>query len=323
MTNKEVTFDTAANATQIATGGSYGGSVVDLYSESGGGDMFVSTAQKMHGVSSARFTTTSGTSVTLIRLTGYSGKKLGARFYLRIDALPTAETILGQFRHATGVLAQINLDTTGIIKFLAATSGSFQSTAISVNTWYRVGSWMENGTTSANGKLKGGVYLGDSTTPVGSVGSITNANFGTLADVASFQVGKPAGAGAAINGYLDTIRADDAATDLLGPLTAAPPVLTITTAQTVREIQGSATNTGVLTLTTDVGSPEDPVSITGPDGSGWFRVVLPEPMAGDIHLTMTATNSGGTDTEPIIIVQGSGAVIRRDFYVAGISGWPI
>lgn len=324
MTNKEVTFDTGANNTQIATSGSYGGSVIDLYSESAGGDMFVSTAQAMHGAASARFTSTGGTSVTLIRLTGYVGKKLGVRYYIRLDAIPTTETIIGQIRHASGVLAQIQVDTSGVVKFTTTAGVIFQTaSSIVANTWYRIGLWIEVGTTSTNGKLKAGVYAGDSATPLGATtGNATTVDFGSLADVASFQIGKPSGTGAAINGYIDTARGDDAATDLLGPFATAPPVLTIVAARTVREIQGSATNSGVITLATDVGSPA-PVSISGPDGSGWFRVVLPDPMTGDIHMTMTATNAGTppTDTEAITIVQGSGAVIRKDYMVYDGSTW--
>lgn len=332
MTNKEATFDTASPGTQVGQGVSYGGSAVDTYSESAGGDMAISNVQSMHGGQSVRFTSTGATSVCLMRWSGYTGKKLGTRWYMRLDALPGAETIVGHIRHASGVLCQAQVDTSGVVKFTTASSGTvFQTAAgMSINTWYRIGLWMENGTTSANGKLKAGVYAGDSTSPLGgTIGNATNVNFGTLADVASFQIGKVAGAGAAINGYLDTARGDDAATDLLGPFASAPPVLTIIDSETIYRVRGSATNSGVLDLDPAVGSPEDPISITGPDGSGWFDVELPDPRTGDIELVLSATNSGGTVTEDITIPQGAAGTVRKDFLTSsgvGAAGtmarWP-
>lgn len=185
----------------------------------------------------------------------------------------------------------------------------------------------EIGTGTTDGELHFKAFFGadaDSTTQgaasTGALYDSAGGNAGTV-NFTIIRAGK-LGSGGADSIPIEYIHSDDTLYTALGPLAVAvaAPVLTYTR-QTVVELDSAATNSGVVTLTTDSGSPATPASISGPDGSGIFRVVLPEPMTASINMTMTATNGGGTDTEAIVITPSGSVIYERDFLTYDGSAW--
>lgn len=245
--------------------------------------------------------------------------KAGIMFDQTGQAAPTADCgILRLFSSTqTGAGLSVAWLTDKKLRVFSHDGSSLWTSPSAVTGRFRVYLGPEIGTGTGDGEIHAKVFVGanaDGTT-AGIIGDGSDAaawsfdtstgNAGAV-NFTSGRIGKLTSAPVATI-VVEYAQFDDASyTPPIGPITTvAAPVLTYTR-QTVIEIDGSATNSGVVTLATDGSSPATPASITGPDGSGVFRVVPPGTWTTNMVLNLVATNSGGTDTEVITITPTGG-----------------
>lgn len=301
MTVKTLTAEGAAAGTAMVTGGNYGGSAIDLVSITGTGAMTVSsTAGKMaRGTRSVRITTAANADTSLLRFTGFAGSKLAAHFTYVPDAVPTANAVIATLRHASGSIVQIqHTATTGKIRVLdSAGTAVWDSTPAYPTTGVpRISIYADR----AAGTIKVAVYANWSdTTPIsGASATLTGIALGAN-DFAAAQFGKITTTFVG-SMYLDDVRVDDGATDLLPPesnntaptvnagadQTGVEPWATVTLSATATDPDGT---TPTVTWAQTGGSPTVTLS-----GSGSTRTIeAPGTIAGTT-LTFTATASDGS-----------------------------
>lgn len=301
MTVKTLTAEGAAAGTALVTGGNYGGDNVDLVSITGTGAMTVSsTAGKFaRGTRSVRITTAASADTSLFRFTGFDNTRMAVHFTYAPDAVPTANATIGTIRHSSGSALTIqHTATTGKIRI-----GDFAGTAV----WDSTNGYPTTGVPRisvyadrATGTVKVAVYANWSdTTPVaGGSATLTGINLGTTNFVAA-QFGKISATYVG-SMYMDDVRVDDGATDLLpvestntaptvnagADQSGVEPWATVTLSATATDPDGT---TPTVTWAQTAGSPA--VSLAGSGSTRTFEA--PGTVPGTT-LTFTATASDGS-----------------------------
>lgn len=220
------TAEGQASGTTLTTGNSGGNSGSAFYAVQG--TVLFSNTQKKFGSNAYLVNAAAGADSYFYWRNTTGDTSASLRAYVYFTAFPTgAQLSLLQLRTSVGAIANIGITTSGN---LYVTESGFatlatSASAISLNTWYRLELSAIVGTTTTNGTVQAGVYVGDSTSP--TVLSYSNAarNTGTV-NIIEMRFGKLTQATAAIgNTYFDNIAADLGSSSLLGP-SVAPTVTT-------------------------------------------------------------------------------------------------
>ena len=188
-------------------------------------------------------------------------------------------------------------------------TGVFTASAVApLNQWVRVEVYASVGTTTSNGTLSMGVYLGDSTTPIDPVFTTTTANLGT-GTFNSVQTGKTTASGNPNVFWIDDTAVNDAATGLIGPVVVATATVTPTT---VVDNSGVFTNQGgAASLQAAVADTSDTTYVESPTAPanknitfGGFSTLA----AGNVKVTVRARmqpTAGPTTTQTVELLQGT------------------
>jgi hypothetical protein len=201
------------------------------------------------------------------------------RFYIYITTRPSTSAMgLVTLTSATftNKYANLGMNTSGQIALYDYAGGysspngdtTYSTTALSLNTWYRVEFSLDNsgGTTAGAAVVK--VYTGDGTSEISGLSwSTTSKNYGG-ANFANLVVGRYFGTTA--NGtptfYIDDVGWDTGTTTLLGVPASDPPAEGTATVTGVGTVTATATVTGTMAGTaaeTAVGSVTATASVTG------------------------------------------------------------
>jgi hypothetical protein len=158
---------------------------------------------------------------------------LPGEFYIYLLAAPTASTIIAQTRVTGAAIANLLLTVNRQITVTDAAGTSIQTftTALALNTWYRVALRVVPGTTTTvphNGQVYAAFYLGDSTTSVDAVYSNTAANTGSSGanSAVEFRWGKLQTAGT-LSAHFDDPSVNDGLGSFVGPANALAATLSV------------------------------------------------------------------------------------------------
>lgn len=225
MAQTQNTFEGGTNGATITTSNSGGASGTAWdFIEILAGATATYTTTASNGSRAASFTGNGAHAYLQWYIT--STTKMSLRAYVRLPALPSAEFQAITPRSTTDYIGSVNFTTAGKIKLTSAAPGTptlfTATTALSVNTWYRVEVSWEVGTTTANGKVQFKYFLGDGTTAIESFTS-TTANLGT-SPIVDLRLGKINNTGNTPI-MIDSVTYDPATVALLGPhtgITIAP-----------------------------------------------------------------------------------------------------
>lgn len=249
MTVKTNTFEGGTNGSAVAAAGS-GGTSGDAFSSvtiSSPGTLVYDNAQAAHGVLSAKLTGGGASGAVAVYYDFTASGAVAVRVYFYFTALPTADHHLISMQTVGGATRLFSIHINGASKLrIADASGTTgvwtAANTVPLNQWICVQMYAAPGSTTSNGVAKGGVYLGDSTTPIEAIYSSTTANLGAGQTIGRVVIGKTNTSTFATAYWLDDIKVDDAATDLLGPVVAVPAA-TIKPASVVSN-SGGWTNQG-------------------------------------------------------------------------------
>jgi hypothetical protein len=276
------TAEGGTNGTQVSAGNS-GGASGDAFAISGiaSNNVTFSSAFAAHGSLSYYFNIASATAPFLQWGSAWTSNALSVRFYFRPTSTPSTASVIGQFRHASGTVAQIAHHSDGSLRILDTASGSIAPSgfaALPLDNTYRVECTIEVAT-STTGRLHVAYFAGESTTPIATHDASTY-NFGT-AQITGFRIGRPSSTATAHTYYIDSLAASDVTT-FLGPFGAnTPPTVSAGADQSVT----------ANTLVTLTGSASDA------DGSiasqGWTQISGPTVTLGGSGATRTFTPTDG------------------------------
>lgn len=163
MTLKRNTAEGQTNGTTLTAGNSGGGSG-DAFTSIGGsgGAAIFSSAQAMHGTQSYDMSAASGS--TIIPNFTYTATAQSAfQFYFRLPVLPSAAVTICQIRNSGGNAAKVVVLANNKLNIQNAAGATLDvfATTLLANTWYRVEVEVIPGTTTTNGTINCGYYLGD------------------------------------------------------------------------------------------------------------------------------------------------------------------
>lgn len=197
---------------------------------SGGNTFVYTTAQKMHGTYGALVDRASGTTPMYLQrsFTGGPGARGVVRMYVRFATLPTSNYGLIRIQNSLASNAiSVFVDGTGklIVQSAAGTTIFTATTALSVNTWYRVEVAVAPGSTTTTGAYNFAYYTGDGTTAI-ETASTTTGNFGTQPDVAYARVGRFDTSSGTGGYYLDDVATELKGAGLIGAEGAVAPTAT-------------------------------------------------------------------------------------------------
>jgi hypothetical protein len=275
LTVKKNTFEGGTNGVGLThsptnnTGGTSGDAFTTIVLGTGAAITFDNT-RAMHGSMSGKLAP-AASATARIDYDSLNSNKLGVALYYYFTANPTDDTYICQFNSSAGRVVSLHLASGGTLKLrdfaTASTANIWASTAtIPLNQWVRIEVWAQVGTTTSNGQIKVAYYLGDSTTPVQST-SLTAQDLQTT-NISRFSFGKFNGSAYATPFWLDDVRYDDLATDLIGPTpTGTPPTvstsstLTVATGSTVT-LTASASSVGSSIASLTVAQQSGPASPT-------------------------------------------------------------
>lgn len=181
---------------------------------------------------------------------------VAAKMKFKAKATPSSDTHLMRLQnasatrlfsiHITGTTQKIRVDdasgTTGVFTF---------ANALTAGTYYRLEAYLVCGSTTSNGTIKVGYYLGNSTTPVESVYLNTAANVGTATTFTTLIMGKYSGTAEAYG--FDEFAYDVSASDLIGVGSTTPPTVStpanqnVSAASTVTASVTASSSSGVIT----------------------------------------------------------------------------
>lgn len=211
------------NGTTVTIGNSGGASGTAFVDVNSG--VTYTNAQKAHGTWGYAHAGTAATFNT-VTLGAGDGTTTGfsVRCYVRLTGYPSAETSFITVQTAGSVsVGGFNLDTTGHLKVVDTGSPGTFTTALSLNTWYRVSIWctIAAGTATMNASL----YALDD--PIGShieTHTYTSRNTGsTAAGRCSF--GKLTNAPSMATYYFDDLAVDFDRYSEIGPVANTPPTV--------------------------------------------------------------------------------------------------
>lgn len=314
MTLLQNIFEGGTDSTAVTTGNS-GGVSGDAF-----GEIDTST-----GLGTVAFTTVASHGGMALRsygagnraFVGWSGiaahTKFATRFYLRLPASPSAETQMFVVRNATAWVVGMNITATRTLRLTKGDGAAiYTSSALALDTWYRVEIRGEVGLTTSNGKVWFDVYLGDTGTSLGSYSS-TAADLGT-ASLVNVRYGKQ-GASNTVETLWDSIAYNNAISTALG---AYVPTLAVVRPSSVDDA-GGWTNTGGTSLASVLADETDTTyaqSKAAPTSDDPFTVSLNGTLApGAVTVTTRAqadTASPAT-TLKVELLQGATVIASRTF----------
>lgn len=217
MTSRSNTFEGQPSGTAWTPANSGGGSgdAWDNTSQSGTVTAVYDSAQAANGAQSLHVTG-AASSQHIMRWTGLSGPALTARFYLRLVAASGAQDI-SQWRNSGTQAAALGLSSSRQLQVKTASgSAARTSTALALDTWYRIEGRPVRGSSSTDGAFACAYFLGESETPV-EVLTTSGIDLGT-ADLVQWSLGKLT-SGPSLEAFFDGATVSDTALDLLGPYT--------------------------------------------------------------------------------------------------------
>jgi hypothetical protein len=230
-----------SNGTAVTTGNSGGvsGDAWTSVAAGTGNTVTFDSSTVAHG--SLSYKAVIGTTNTCILQKTVTGTgRYVMEFGFRFSTVPTAGgTRFFEIRNSTGAMGSLGiLPTTGTVRAYNAAGSNIaasESSALSVNTWYRVAFAVTPGADTATGTIEYSLYAGDSTTALWSWTSAAQ-NTGTTA--ANFiRIGTPAVLSTANTFWYDDVRASSLASGFFGPVATA----------TTYSGSGTATSTSAAT----------------------------------------------------------------------------
>lgn len=165
---------------------------------------------------------TGSTGASALRWVLSSWSKLRARFYVKVDAYPTANSIICYVGDTGGASrAAVSLSTTGVLSLQdgAGTTVFTSSGAIGLNTYVRVELIAGVGTTTANGTLSFGWAVGEAA--ISNTFTSTVANTG-IKLFGSVRFGKTSGTWNSVSHWDEIIVDDTSTASFIGSITVAP-----------------------------------------------------------------------------------------------------
>jgi hypothetical protein len=225
--------------------------------------------------------------------------RFGVRAYFYLTALPTADLWLIAMYAADHTTRLLSMHVNGAGKLrlsdaATTTTGVWTAAAaMPVNQWVRIELYGSCGSTTTNATVKGGVYLGDSTTPIEAIYSSTAANLGTAQQFSRAIIGKANSSTFATPYWVDDIKADDTATGLLGPFVTS----TVTNSQADAAIV-TATGTPAAGGTLAYSIAQTSGTTTTPLLISTGKWAIPRHVADTLTYTITVTESPSGLTAP-------------------------
>lgn len=282
----------------------------------GGSTAVLSATQEAHGAQSAFMegVLTSGTCYITKAITS---DNMGAHVYLYLTEAPNVSPVAATeaqviwFGVSSTRSAALAITSARELRIRDATSGGgtnvyTSTTALALNTWYRISFWASPGTTTANGSMRCAAYLLDSTTAVSGTSSGAVAGNAGVVAYNNLRIGpKCSTTAVAIAGYWDDWAYDEAAAGLLPPFGSTPPAGTVDMLDGYYAIDA-----------TDISSTPGPTNITISPSTGVFEpvngfFVVPQSSSSTTLYTITATDavSGASATFPALVPQAGGDVV--------------
>lgn len=309
----------ASNGTTVSLANSDDNSSGDALDISSGGTRVYSSTWANHGTTSFKCEGTSGNTAILGWDSTVGGSLVTAsaaktfRCYFRFPAAPSATCEIVQIRNsANGGAIQLRTDRKLNIVDDAATIKFTTTSALSVDTTYRLEYRVKKGTGASDGTIEFAYYAGESTSPIETY-STTSADQGT-ANFVGFRWGKLTGIASTETYYFDDVAQDDTEA-LLGPY-AGTSSLTYTTARKVTvDCTGSV---GALTCTQTDGTT---ASISGPSSS-IFTITIPDHK--DVLVFEVSADGDGaavTDTFKVYPDNLSNVLVYTGGGASSISNW--
>lgn len=226
MTLYQNSFEGGTDGTNVTTGNS-GGASGDAFSAVNATVKFA-TAAALHGSMGGRFTGGSG----WVKWTA-SSSAFALRFYMKLPASAPSggDAYIATMPTAAGYAGTLSVDSSKRISLSSDADIVFTSAALSSGTVYRIEVAIQKGTTTSNGTLRFGYYVGDSTTPVETVYSSTAQNTGTnnYPDYAVGDCYQSWGSVAYID--FDDLALQTGTTDFIGPVSSGTTPVSNTNAQ--------------------------------------------------------------------------------------------
>lgn len=322
MTVKSNNFEDGTLATAISAINS-GGASGTPFSSVAGSSVYDNT-QSMHGSLSAKLTPTASTS-TQFNYSGLATSGLAARMYVYMTALATADTWILDFRANSVRAVTFHLNSAGHLRLdnAAGTTGIWTAAnTFPLNQWVRIELYAVVGSTTTNGTIVGGYYLGDSTSPIEAIYSHTGTeNAGAGVPFNLLEIAKCNSSNYATPFWVDDVAYDDAATGLLGPATtplAPTAAFTDTTSALSASFDGSSStaNASGATITSYAWTFGDGGTGTGVTPTHTYAT------GGTYTVTLTVTDSNiQTNSIPHSVTVTAPATTVGPISINSSTGW--
>jgi hypothetical protein len=241
---------------------------------------------------------------------------MAQRFYVRIPSAPTAATMIMQLRNSAGQACALNITTGRMLQMTNGLGAGIwtATTAMAVDTWYRVELAVQAGTTTSNGTVNLSFYTLDSTTEIQNF-TASNANLGTT-NLSDVRWGKVSSTGT-WEIFFDSLKIDSSSTTFLGPhvtsVASVRPGAVVSNPGVWTNIGGAASLNAALadeSNTTYIASPANPsaaaitFSMDGTLNTGPVTVKI----KADIDASVAATVD-------VSLMQGTTVIATRTYSV--------
>lgn len=202
------------------------------------------TSRAFQGSSSLKVTPSGSTQLTSMYWTVAGSGHVSMRGYFYLTAAP-AGGLVPMWLGAAGASSRASIDfrPTGKLRVNMVGGAAYDTSAsYPLNDWVRVELEVWKGTTTTNGRIKGAMYLGSSTTPIESW-DVTTANTGTDDFVMARYGSYSASTTSTSPIWIDAVAFDDAANGFIGPyaVTLATPVVTLEAKTDASTVGGKGT----------------------------------------------------------------------------------
>lgn len=299
------TFEGGTNGNAVVIGATHSGDPWDVVSL-GGATINYSTAAAMDGSMGARLVTTAASQAVYMQKELDPSDRYVLRFKFKTPDSPRVSgTAIGGLRTAAATAAFVGINSAGRLQIYntsgSGVTGGTVASILAPNTDYRI-ELATNGVTGA-GELA--YYLGNSTTLVDPMISVTGQSFGG-AQVTRARLGRLVGTAFIGTFDYDSFKAVNLATGLVGPYSSDTVTLAASKSVGV-ELKESIT----LTATSSSGSATF-TQLAGPavtlTGTGLTRTfVAPISYTAPV-LTFRATNGSATDEVTIQVLRATDGI---------------
>lgn len=282
----------ATSGTSITTANSADNAAGDALDIATSGTRTYDNAWTHSGTTSWKLEGTSGNTAIL----GWDrvDSKLAFRSYFRFTGNPSATCNILQARHASGGMASVGMRTDGKLQ-VTDSAGAYLYTfanALSFLSDYRLELFVEEGTTTSDGKISFAYYLGDNASPVEPASVTTTANT-TTNSLASMRWGKLTGIASTQAFWFDDAAVEYGRATFIGPKLGDPVITHVE--HKIVEVDTTGSN-GTMALTQLSGTT---CTITGPT-SHVFRIAVPD-HADVLRFRLTATADGAPITQDFTV----------------------